>query len=433
MKTWMLLLVLLLVACAAAFGWQALAHDPGYVLIRLGDTSIETSAVFALVALLVLWGLISLAARLVRWPLAAWSRRSRRRGRERIANGLVALAEGRYAHALRELERASHLSGLEAPALLAAARAAHARGDAARTQAELARADEVAAPAALALRARFLVEQGDPAAALALLTAKVGRPDPSVVPSRNKVDKSTLVPMAWRMLAESALACGDVVHARLALDALNGSQALSPQAFADLESRTLAATLAGATDAAHLQTLWSGFTRAQRRSPDVLGAYARRAAALGQTLAAVSELEDALRREWSEPLARAYGELGPAEVDTRLRHAEGWLAAQPNSAALLLTLGRLCNQSGLWGKAAEYLERGLAIEPSPALWEAYGDAARGQGGETNAQSAYRNALRLVRGEATLPLAASRLSALDTRALMIEERTEHGVPRLPRSA
>ena len=432
MKTWMLLVVLLLVACAAAFGWHALANDPGYVLVKFGETSIETSLVVAIVALLLLWGIVSLIVRLVRWPLAAWSRRSRRRGRERIASGLVALAEGRYAQASRELERASHLTGLQAPALLGAARAAHARGDAVRTDAVLTRAEEVAAPAAIALRARFLLETGNPQAALTLLSGKIDRTDLSASdPDRHKVEKSTLAPAAWNMLAEAALACGDPATAKIALDALGGGQNLAPSVYVRLETRVLAALIAAAADSEKLQRLWNGFTRAQRRIPDVLAAYARRAAILGQSLAAISELEDALRREWSERLIAAYGELGPAEADTRLRHAEAWLPNQPNSAGLQLTLGRLCLQNQLWGKATEFFTRGLAIEPSPALWEAFGDAAREQGDDVGAECGYRNALRMSRGEVVIELPSNVRIPLDTRAAVIEERSEHGVPRLMR--
>ena len=116
----------------------------------------------------------------------------------------------------------------------------------------------------------------------------------------------------------------------------------------------------------------------------------------------MSEIESGLRREWSEPLVRAYGELGPAEASTRLRQAEGWLAAQPNSASLLLTLGRLCNQNELWGKARGYLTRALAVEPDALAWEALGDTCAGQGDMAAAQAAYGNALRAGRGETAGP-------------------------------
>jgi len=415
----MALLLLILVACVAAFAWHALAVDPGYVAVRLGATTIETSLVVAVAALLLAWGASSLAWRLLRWPFRAWSRRSRRRGRERIAAGLVALAEGRYRQAMRDLERASHASGMRAPALLAAARAAHARGEDAAVDAALDAASEHAPAAALTLRARFLIERGEPADALALL--------------REAAKTANLSPGAQRLHVEAALACGDAYAALDALPALARTQSLPEHAYAVLEARVLAAALASAPDAARLNALWSGFARAQRRDVDVVIAYARRAAALGQTLPAMSEIETALRRGWSEPLARAYGELGPAESDTRLRHAEAWIEAQPNSAGLMLALGRLCIQCNLWGKAREYLGRGLAIEPSPALWEALGDCCSAQADGAGAAVCYRNALKSSRGEPAEEFAAGA-RALDTRASVVEERSEHGVPRLalPRS-
>jgi HemY protein len=414
-KLWILLLVLLLVACAAAFGWQALALDPGYVLVRFGATSVETTLVFAVAALLLLWGLASIVWRLLRWPLAAWSRRRRRRGRERIASGLVALAEGRYQHAARELERASHQSGLHAPALLAAARAAHARGEDARADAALDEAAEQAPAAALALRARFALERGDPAAALALL--------------KPQLNSGALAPSAQRLLAEAALAGGDHATALAALGDVAKSQALSAEAFAGLEARVLAAALAAAVDVERLNALWSGLSRAQRRLPDAVAAYARRAAALGQMLPAISEIESGLRRDWSERLVRSYGELGEAEADTRLRHAEAWLSVQPNSPGLMLTLGRLCIQSKLRGKAREYLQRGIGVEASAPLWEALGDCCAGHGESADAATCYTNALRCARGEPTQALADAIPGLLDTRASAIEERSEHGVPRL----
>jgi HemY protein len=414
-RTWIAVLLLLLVACAAAYGWHALALDPGYVLVRFGGISIETSFVFALIALLLAWAIASLIWHGLRFPSGWWKRRARRRGRERLADGLVALVEGRYARATRELDRAAHVAQLRAPALLARAHAAHARGDHAAATAALDDAATSTPSAALALRARFLLEHGRAADALALL--------------KPEVDKSTLSPAAWRGLSTAALQCGDATTALQALVPLGRSESLPATEFAEVEARTLVAALSGAANSQQLNTLWSGFSRAQRRVEAVVIAYARRAAALGQPLAGMSEIESGLRREWSEALVRAYGELGPAEASTRLRQAEGWLAAQPNSAALLLSLGRLCNQNALWGKAREYLSRALAIDPDAASWEALGDACAVQGDAAAAQHAYRNALRSARSEPVEPFPDALRGPLNTRASVIEERSEHGVPRL----
>jgi HemY protein len=192
----------------------------------------------------------------------------------------------------------------------------------------------------------------------------------------------------------------------------------------------LAAALAAAPDRERLDALWSGLAKAQRRQPETIAAYARRAAELGQVLAGMSEIESGLRRAWSEALIVRYGELGPAEVEARLRCAEGWIAAQPNSPGLALTLGRLCNQCKLWGKARGYLEHGIQIEESPALWEALGDCSSGRGDAEAAARCYQNALCAARGAPTAALPPPPATDLSTRALIAEERSEHGVPRLP---
>jgi HemY protein len=411
----MLVLILLLVACAAAFGWQWLALDAGAVSIRAGDWHVDTTLVFAIIALLVLWGLFGVLLRLLRWPLRAWSRRRRRRGRERVAAGLTALVEGDHRRALRELDRASHHAELRAPALLAAARAAHARGEDARAQAALDEARQEAPAAALALRARFLLERGKPQEALALL--------------KPQADAKNLSPAGWRQLAEAALLCGDSPASMQALDELARGGAHTPEAIATLRERVLAAALGDAPDAESLNRLWADLPRAQRGSPEAIAAYARGAAKYGQVLAAMDEIESALRKEWTERLVRAYGELGEAHADARVQRAEGWLAAHPDSPELLLALGRLCIQSKLWGKAREYLERGLVFAPTAALWEALGDCFSGQKIGAEAATCYRNALALARGAATQPLADTPRAPLDTRASIREERTEHGVPRL----
>ncbi|MET0224928.1 MAG: heme biosynthesis protein HemY, partial [Dokdonella sp.] len=235
----------------------------------------------------------------------------------------------------------------------------------------------------------------------------------------------------WRLLIDAALASGDTQAALDALPALARSQSLAPQTQAALEVRVLGAALAAAPDAARLNALWGASGRAQRRRPELVDAFARRAAALGQTLAAMDEIESAERREWSEELAIRYAELGPNELPVRVRKAEAWLAIAPNSPALLTTIGRLYVQQSQWAKAQEPLERALGLAESPAAWEALGDCYQGEGDVSTANVCYANALRVARGEASTKV-GPRLprGPVDTRPIAFEERSEHGVPRLP---
>ena len=417
MKVWRWVLLLVVIAALAAFGWHWVAEDPGYVLLRLRGWRVETTVVAAILILLLAWAVLTALWRLARWPFGAFSRRHRRLSQQRLGEGLVALIEGRHGDAERDLNRASRLDSLRGPALLASAEAASRRGEHGRALEALDQAAQSSPQAARVLRARVLRREGKSAEALALL-----------VPES---DKGTLTPGGWRELVLAALANGDLRRARAALDPLQKSGALGGRAYAALEAQVLVATINATADGAALNTLWSQLPKTQRRVPAVIDAYARRAASFGLTLPAMDEVESALRREWSPLLVETYGSLAGDDIEARLRRAEGWLDAHPNDARLLLTLGRMCVRLKLWGKARQHLQRSLALAPGAAAWEALGDTFAGQDDAAQAQRCYRNALAFARGDAVAPLAqAAHPSQPDTHPIAIEERDRHGVPRLP---
>lgn len=416
MKLWYGILLLVIAAALAAFGWHWVAADPGYVLLRLRGWRVETTVVAALVILLLTWAVLTALWRLLRWPFGAFTRRHRRLSQQRLGDGLVALIEGRHGDAERDLNRASQLQRLRGPALLASAEAASRRGEPARALEALNQASQSVPQAARVLRARVLRRDDKAAEALALLLPES--------------EKGTLTPGGWRELVQAALATGDTERARAALAPLQKSGALGNRAYAELEAAVLSAALFAAPDGASLNALWSQLPKVQRRVPAVIDAYARRAAGFGLILPAMDEVESALRREWSPLLIDTYGALAGEDVGPRLHRAEGWLDAHPNDAHLLLALGRICVRLKVWGKAHQYLQRSLALAPSATAWEALGDAFAGEGDTAQAQRCYRNALAYGRGEAIVPLAQrAQLGQPDTRSITVEERDVHGMPRL----
>ncbi|TCV96058.1 HemY protein [Luteibacter rhizovicinus] len=415
MKPWRWILGLILIAALAAFGWHWVAADPGYVLLRLRGWTVETTVVAALVILLLAWAVVGAVVRLVRWPFGAMNRRHRRLSRRRLADGLVLLIEGRHGEAERDLHRAARYPSIRGPALLAAAEAAERHGETARALETLDQAAQETPRAARILRARLLRRSGRAAEALPLLAPEA--------------DNGTLTPAGWIEFVEASLATGDARGASRALDPLQKSGELGNRAFAELEGRVIVAQIAAAPDGATLASLWAQLPKGQRRLPVAIDAYARQAARFGQTMAAMDELESSLRREWSPVLIATYGSLGAEDIETRLRRAEAWVDTHPNDPALLTALGRMCVRVRLWGKAKPYLERALAIEPGAAAWEALGDVYVGEGNPEIAQRCYRNALALARGDATEALPENRAARIDTRVTAVEERDQHGVPRL----
>ena len=148
-----------------------------------------------------------------------------------------------------------------------------------------------------------------------------------------------------------------------------------------------------AGDGLALRTYWATIPSAERRDARVTHAMARALIAVGDQAEAQSLIEDYLEREWDSELAGVYGDCRGGDVLGRISHAEGWLKLQPRDARLLLSLGRLCMQSQLWGKAQSYFEASLALAPSREVHVELARLAEGLERGEEAARHYRDAAR----------------------------------------
>ena len=381
MRLWRWILFLVSVSALSAWGWHQIAIDPGDVLVRIRGWQFETSLVVMVVILVLAWVFLVCVWRLLCWPFGVLSRRSRRLSQQRLGAGLKALIEERYDAAERHLNRAARLGIFRGSSLLIAAEASLRRGAYDRALEILDRAVQVAPHPSRIVRARVLRRSGKPEQAVALLALDA--------------NADILSPGGWRELVLSALACGDTTRAYDALKPLQRSGVLADDRYAELEIRVVTAVLRATPDMAALETFWSQLTRTQRRSWQMVDAYARRAAACGQVRSALDILETALRRTWTPSLVASWGALADTHSSSHLRCAEAWLKKHPDDPVLLRVMGHLCVRLQLWGKARHYLERSLALSPSAEAWESMGNNFADSGDPEQAQHCYRKALAML--------------------------------------
>ena len=114
---------------------------------------------------------------------------------------------------------------------------------------------------------------------------------------------------------------------------------------------------------AAVDAVWTEATRAARRRPPVVVAYARALAKHGDAAGASKSLEELLDGEWHDPAVQLYGEIDGGDGLARLRRAEDWLRARREDPVLLVAAARLCVGAELYGKARSYLETSLALRP----------------------------------------------------------------------
>jgi HemY protein len=408
------LLFWILLALLGAFAAQLLLADPGYVLVRFRGYDYETTvASTALVTVLVLFG-IWLLWKLLTLPFRSWRAHHDRRDRARLGEGLDALHRGHYDRAEKLLAQAAANGDAEAGARVAAVHAASARGDQVAAHAQLAALGERHAVAHAVAAAELALGEQRPTDALVALDAPAAQPLP---------------PRGTALRAQALAASGQAAQAYGLLGTLRQQQAMPAARLDELQEQWAEAALHEAGDANVLAERWETLPKSLRSEPGVVGAYATRAAALRWDEAATKAIEQALDARWDESLASLYGTLPVARVDARRANAERWLSIHPASPALQLTLARLARAQGQWPQAEAHLHRAIAQGAGSDAWEELGHGFAANGEETLARQCYANALQAGRGEAvtTLPGRDLRQQIGDSAAL--EDRDEHGLPRL----
>jgi len=393
-------LVWLLVLSAAAVALVIMARvDAGHVLFYYPPYRVEMSMVFFAVAAAASFVLLYFLFRLLGNALAlpatvrAWrARRRRERAHAALATALQAYYEGRYARA--EKEAGVAFDGGPAPgvAALLAARAAHQMRDFERRDRWLERAEgsgEALQAARLVSRAELALEDRDFAGARDALRNLHGAGPKHVATTR------------MLLRAERGAGAWDEVL-RLAAQ-LSKRDAIAPALAEEYKVQATVELLArSADDVGAFERRWRGIAAADRVQPRVAAAGARHATALGRAALARDIVENALAAEWTPQLVSLYGEIPSglqqedrvSEARVRIERAERWLRERSRDAQLLATLGRLCGQAELWGKARSFLEASLSFEESRAARVELARLAERLGQADEAQRHFRRAAEL---------------------------------------
>ena len=356
----------LIAALAALAVSEWVGQDSGYILIALGDTSVEMTFWVGLIVLALAFILFYYVSRLllrilqtmesVLQPKTKGLARARRM--DRTSLGLGHFISGDWSKAEKQLLRAADKS--EAPMLnyLLAARASHESGDLGKTERYLGLAAEQGAAADVPVkltRAELQLQTGRAEDALQTLDSLTGRVDKHPVALRLRVE-------ALRSLRDWAPLVEIIPQARR-------QQVLPAERLDELEYEAglgllEAAAKSSSNDSAPLQEQWRNLPPQLRNDNRIAGRYCELLATRSGGDEAESLLRKRLKRTWDQGLVLLYGKVESGKVDRQLLVAEAWLQHHPKDAVLLLSLGRLCLMNRLWGKARDYLEFSVELEAS---------------------------------------------------------------------
>ncbi len=356
---WLLTLAALAVGLAVAARYNA-----GYVLLVMPPWRAEISLNFFLLlaaaGFILLYWIVRLVSHTLALPRAVAEFRQRQRLHKATAAHFEAarlLQEGRFGHALRSAEKAWVDHPVPGVAALLAWRAAHNLRD---TEREALWADRVRAAddqgfkaARLMLEAEFALEErrfADARATLQLLALNGGR---------------HIAALRLALRAERGL--GHWSEVAKLVRQLEKHKALTPEQALPLRSSVLREALRDLQgNKEGLLHYWRSLDARDRAEPLLARETAQALIAANTSVEAQQIIEQTLQKYWEDDLVLAYAQCNGGDLIGRIAQAEKWLAQHPRDSALLLTLGRLCRQQRLWGKAQSYLEASLAIVPQRA-------------------------------------------------------------------
>jgi HemY protein len=275
-----------------------------------------------------------------------------------MMDGLRAFFEGRYAKAERacaaalEMEQSPEMAAINATI---AARSAHELRRYSHRDEFIGKA-ESSAPDEITLRvmthAELLVDEHRPEEALKLLGALR-------TTGTRQHTAALRLELKAQQLSRDWVAVLDLLRQLERRNALDNSLIWQWRRHAHLagfKSRT--------QDPQALKEYWQNISSSDKKDSKLAAAAARAYAALGDCVSAHQIIEQSLDDQWDSELAELYGECLENDAIRQIERAEAWLKSHPNDASLLLALGKLCAHRELWGKAQNFLEASLSVEPS---------------------------------------------------------------------
>lgn len=115
-------------------------------------------------------------------------------------------------------------------------------------------------------------------------------------------------------------------------------------------------------DLSTLENIWNKLSPKLKKDPLLLNFYIQGLIRHHEDVKAESLIIKQLKKQWFSPLVSTYSLIKSTNPVHQLALAEKWLKKHPDDPYLLLSLGRLCRQRKLWGKARDYLEKSLVYD-----------------------------------------------------------------------
>ena len=388
--------IIIILAALAAGSWLAAqgAKESGYVLLKFGDWSIETSVIVLVIALLILFTLLYMLLRswgvLRRSPkeVGKWNDdRKQQKSRKALTKGLISLEEGKFAEAEHLLLR--HASNSDTPLLhyLGAARAAQSQDASERRDNYLRLARETTDKAEVAVG---LVQSE--------LQLAAGQKEQAIAGLKYLREAAPKHPQVLKNLQQIYADSDEWEDMQDMLPDLRKRHVLPSAEMKELAGDATAGQLHHALaqkDWDMMSSIWRDAPTKLRQTETLLMPYLKGLEQQDQQQQALQLIESFMRKNWSDSLAYLYGKIEMDDSLSQLAKTEKWLKKETDNPWLLLSAGRLARKNQLWAKAEDYLRSSLAKGPRGETYQELAQVLTAEGKADEAAEMYQLGLSMM--------------------------------------
>lgn len=318
------------------------------------DMSIHLFGVMLVAAFIAFYLLIRLLAHLLQMParLAAYRMHLRAaKARDALSSAVSHLFAGRFTRAEKAARTASLSVENKDAAALIGARAAHQLHEYARRDEWLAQATASQwQEARLLSSAKMCIDAHDAEGALAALSEMPAQ-------SARRFSAQHIALRAHQQLKHWP-------QLLQVIKALNAHEAVHPFASSWQRLQQVAAEHVlheCRYEAQALLMSWHSLPLSEQQRPRTADLAAQLLIALERHKEARRIIEEVLAEHWDACLLRRYIQCAGQDPLPLIQRAEAWQLEHPDDPDLLFTLGGLCQQQKLWGKAQAFLETALRL------------------------------------------------------------------------
>lgn len=141
-----------------------------------------------------------------------------------------------------------------------------------------------------------------------------------------------------------------------------------------------------------VEHLWGECSSKLQKTPSAMTIYGTALHELNCEVEAEIWLLKSIKKQWSDNAVVIFGRIESNNPTAQLQMATRWLTDHKDNAALFCALGRISMRNELWGKARDFFQQSIVLDPMPEVYAVLAELLHQLGEHEAANALYKEGL-----------------------------------------